>query len=50
LLNIGVPVSLPFSLAYVARGRKRLEMQGPRPRPTQAYSTYVEEVDGSVGS
>jgi hypothetical protein len=24
-----------------------LEMQGLRPRPTQAYSKYAEEVDGS---
>jgi hypothetical protein len=23
-----------------------MEMHGLRPRPTEAYSTYVEEVDG----
>ena len=39
--------SLPFSPAFVARGRKWLKMQGLRPRPTQTYSKYVEEGDGS---
>jgi len=38
---------LPFSPGFVARGRKWLKMQGMRPRPTQTYLTYVEEVDGS---
>jgi hypothetical protein len=39
--------NLHFSEGFVARRRKRMWMQGLRPRTPEAYFKYVEESEGA---